>query len=152
MNDSDVMLHGHFDISQVSPLTACNKQCRWGTLTRAFFSHSEYTDSRLGSLCSGWEYMRCSKASTLWMTFFSAGSLMPMSSMGSSRGTPSGKRFCTSCGRFVWKGGENRGGAVRGLAEPHQASSSSTVSYQDGLEHELPVVVGPQVFGDVKAD
>ena len=67
--------------------------------------------------------MRCSKASTFWMIFFRAESLIPMSSTGSSRGTPSGKRFCTSCHRsssslshtgLSMRESERAGGAVPG--------------------------------------
>lgn len=76
---------------------------------------------------------------------------MPMSSTGSSRGTPSGKRFCTSCGRNVCREG-------KGNYLDHRFSRTSSLvqdgcfSYLYGLEHELSVVEGPQVFGDIKAN
>lgn len=64
--------------------------------TCAFLSQSLYIVSKLGSLWRGCEYILCSNASTFWMTFFSPWSLIPMSSIGSNNGTPSGNRFCTS--------------------------------------------------------
>lgn len=91
---------------EVKTLTYSNREFCTHTLifchTCAFFSQSVYTVSKFGSLWSGWEYMRCSKASIFWMTFFSPWSWMPMSSIGSSKGTPSGKRFWTSYNK-AWK-------------------------------------------------
>ncbi len=61
-----------------------------------FLAHRLYRLSKSGSLCIGCVYIRCSNASIFRTIFLSWSSLMFMSSTGSRRGKPSGKRFFTS--------------------------------------------------------